>query len=74
MIDKSNISAAIEKNAQIIFAELYYSVHGNPCEPDIWSAALSAWKAGNATFPMMDAAFAAAHAIESGIVRTTLPH
>ncbi len=74
MIDKSDISPAIVKNAEIIFTEFYYSVHGHVCEPDIWVTALSAWKAGNTALPMVDAAFAASYAIETGIVRTAATH
>ena len=56
-------------NAEIIFAELYFHIHGHACQSDIWPAAIAAWKAGSQIMPMIEAAICAAVAIEAGVVR-----
>lgn len=62
-------SQQILLNAEIIFAELHFHVHGTACESDIWLAALAAWELGSETLTMVEVAIAAAKAIETGVVR-----
>ncbi len=74
MADRPALSKATLKNAEIIYAEFYFSVHGHACERDIWVAAFDAWKAGSQDLTMVNAAISAAQAIETGTLRTTPTH
>ena len=66
---RSDLSDTCVRHAEIIFAEFYYSVHGHPCDIEIWTAAFHAWNGGSLNLPMVEAAVAAAQAIETGRTR-----
>ena len=69
MPSRQIVSPKVLLNAEIIFAELYFHIHGRACQSDIWAAAIGAWRDGSEVMPMIEAAICAAKAIEAGVVR-----
>lgn len=61
-------------NAEIIFTEVYFYIHGHACGKDVWLSALASWKDNAETMPMVAAAISAAKAIELGRVRRITEH